>query len=213
MADLHRLRGAERKRVIGGLLERFDLVEAAVEPAASYSGGMRRKLDLAMTLVTRPDIVFLDEPTTGLDPRSRRTMWDIVRELTDDGATIFLTTQYLEEADQLADRIAVLDQGRIVAEGTPGELKRRVPGSHLRFRFADPMELAAAARVLPGSSPDDETLTLRVPGSAGTKSLRALLDRLDAHALEAEEVSIHTPDLDDVFLALTGHATQEADAR
>ncbi|MGW5105896.1 ATP-binding cassette domain-containing protein [Nocardia sp. NPDC004123] len=213
MADLHRLRGAARKQVVDTLLERFDLTESAREQAATYSGGMRRKLDLAMTLVTKPDIVFLDEPTTGLDPRSRRTMWEIVRELTSDGVTIFLTTQYLEEADQLADRIAVLDGGRIVAEGTPDELKRRVPGSYLQLRFTHLTELEAAARILPAATMDSEALTLQVPGNGGTKTLRALLDRLADHSVEAAEVSIHTPDLDDVFLALTGHATTEADAQ
>ncbi|MGW5455099.1 ATP-binding cassette domain-containing protein [Nocardia sp. NPDC003979] len=213
MADLHRLRGAAGKRVIADLLERFDLVESANKQAGSYSGGMRRKLDLAMTLVTKPRIIFLDEPTTGLDPRSRRTMWDMVRELTDEGVTIFLTTQYLEEADQLADKIAVLDQGRIVAEGTASELKRRIPGSHIKFRFSGAVELAAAARALADSVPDEDSLTLSVPGDGGTKNLRALMDRLTAHDLEADEVSIHTPDLDDVFLALTGRATQEAEAR
>ncbi|MGW2661009.1 ATP-binding cassette domain-containing protein [Nocardia tengchongensis] len=212
MADLHRLRGNESKQVVAGLLDRFELTESARKPASTYSGGMRRKLDLAMTLVTKPDIVFLDEPTTGLDPRSRRTMWDIVRELTSDGVTIFLTTQYLEEADQLADRIAVLDGGRIVAEGTPDELKRRVPGSYLQLRFRDSAQLDAAARILPGSTPDPEALTLQVPGDGGSNALRALLNRLADHSVEAEDVSIHTPDLDDVFLALTGHATTEADA-
>jgi ABC-2 type transport system ATP-binding protein len=213
MADIHRLRGAERKRVVTDLLERFELTESARKRAATYSGGMRRKLDLAMTLVTRPEIVFLDEPTTGLDPRSRRTMWEIVRGLTDQGVTIFLTTQYLEEADQLADRIAVLDQGRIVAEGTPGELKRQIPGSYIRLRFTRVSELDAASRVLPGSTRDDEALTLRVPGDGGSKSLRQVLDRLDESALEAAEVSVHTPDLDDVFLSLTGHATTEVTAQ
>nr|BFE82081.1 daunorubicin resistance protein DrrA family ABC transporter ATP-binding protein [Planobispora longispora] len=135
MADLLHLPKTEGRRITDRLLDRFDLVEAAGKPAASYSGGMRRKLDLAMTLVGGPQIIFLDEPTTGLDPRSRRTMWEIIRDLVADGATIFLTTQYLEEADQLADRIAVLDQGRLVAEGTAGELKRRIPGSHVRLRF------------------------------------------------------------------------------
>ncbi|MFI6957224.1 ATP-binding cassette domain-containing protein [Nocardia sp. NPDC050408] len=213
MADIHRLRGAEGKRVITELLERFDLVESARKRAVTYSGGMRRKLDLAMTLVTRPEIVFLDEPTTGLDPRSRRTMWEIVRDLTSDGVTIFLTTQYLEEADQLADRIAVLDQGRIVAEGTPDDLKRQLPGSHIRLRFTTVTELDAAARILPGSTRDDEALTLRVPGDGGTKSLRHLLDRLAEISIDADEVSVHTPDLDDVFLSLTGHATTGANAQ
>jgi ABC-2 type transport system ATP-binding protein len=178
--------------------------------AATYSGGMRRKLDLAMTLVTRPQIIFLDEPTTGLDPRSRRTMWNIIRELVAEGVTVFLTTQYLEEADQLADRIAVLDQGHLVAEGTPGELKRQVPGSHVRLRFSDVIVLDAAARVLTGSTADDAALTLRVPSDGGVKSLRALLDRLDEHSIDVEEFSVHTPDLDDVFLTLTGRASTEA---
>ncbi|MEV0295943.1 ATP-binding cassette domain-containing protein [Nocardia sp. NPDC050710] len=212
MADIHRLRGAEGNRVITELLERFDLAESAQKRAATYSGGMRRKLDLAMTLVSRPDIIFLDEPTTGLDPRSRRTMWDIVRELTADGVTIFLTTQYLEEADQLADRIAVLDQGRIVAEGTAADLKRRIPGSHIRLRFTHATELDAAARILPDATRDDEALTLRVPGDGDTKFLRGLLNRLAEDSVEAAEVSVHTPDLDDVFLALTGHATTEVNA-
>ena len=209
MADLHHLRAGEGRRTVTSLLERFDLVESAQKMAATYSGGMRRKLDLAMTLVTRPHIIFLDEPTTGLDPRSRRTMWNIVRELVADGVTIFLTSQYLEEADQLADRIAVLDQGRIVAEGTPDELKRQVPGSHVQLRFTTIMELGTAARILNGSTRDDAALTLRIPGNGGTKSLRALLNRLDEHSIEAEEISVHTPDLDDVFLALTGHASTE----
>jgi ABC-2 type transport system ATP-binding protein len=213
MADLHHLRPDESKQVITALLERFDLVESAQKLVSTYSGGMSRKLDLAMTLVTRPQIIFLDEPTTGLDPRSRRTMWKIVRELVADGVTIFLTTQYLEEADQLADRIAVLDQGHLVAEGTPGELKRQVPGSHVRLRFADAARLHAAARVLTGSTPDDENLTLRVPSDGGVKSLRTLLDRLDEYAIDVEEFSVHTPDLDDVFLALTGHSSMEVIAK
>jgi len=210
MADLQHLGSREGKRVVEHLLNRFDLTESARKTAATYSGGMRRKLDLAMTLVGRPRIIFLDEPTTGLDPRSRRTMWDIVRELVTDGLTIFLTTQYLEEADQLADRIAVLDQGKLVAEGTPGELKRQISGSHVRLRFADALRLDAAARILPGSTPDAESLALRVPSDGGVKSLRSLLDRLDEYAIDVEEFSVHTPDLDDVFLALTGHASTEA---
>jgi ABC-2 type transport system ATP-binding protein len=204
MVDLNR-GVTDGGRVVGELLERFELSESAGKPASTYSGGMRRKLDLAMTLVGNPRIVFLDEPTTGLDPRSRRTMWSIVRDLVADGVTIFLTTQYLEEADQLADRIAVLDQGRLVAQGTPDELKRQLPGTHVRLRFASVAELDAAARILADSTRDDEALALRVPSDGGTKSLRGLLDRLDEYSLSAEEFSVHTPDLDDVFLALTGH--------
>jgi ABC-2 type transport system ATP-binding protein len=206
MVDLNRRGGG--KNTVAELLERFDLTEAARKPASTYSGGMRRKLDLAMTLVGRPRIIFLDEPTTGLDPRSRRTMWAIIRDLVADGVTVFLTTQYLEEADQLADRIAVLDQGRLVAQGTADELKRRIPGTHVRLRFTTAGELDAAARILTDASRDDEAMALRVPSDGGTKSLRSLLDRLDEYALSAEELSVHTPDLDDVFLALTGHATE-----
>ena len=198
------------KRIVAELLERFDLVESAQKLVTTYSGGMRRKLDLAMTLVGNPRIIFLDEPTTGLDPRSRRTMWSIIRELVADGVTVFLTTQYLEEADQLADRIAVLDRGRLVAQGTPDELKRRIPGTHVRLRFSSAAELDTAARIIADSTRDDEALTLRVPGDGGTKSLRALLDRLDEYSVGAEEFSVHTPDLDDVFLALTGHGTEVA---
>ena len=213
MADLKRVGSGESRQVITELLERFDLAESAQKLVSAYSGGMRRKLDLAMTLVGNPQIIFLDEPTTGLDPRSRRTMWDIIRELVADGVTIFLTTQYLEEADRLADRIAVLDQGRLVAQGTPSELKRQVPGSHIRLRFTNVLELDAAARVLTGSTRDDEDLALRVPSDGGVKSLRALLGQLDEHSINPEEFSVHTPDLDDVFLALTGHANTEVNAQ
>lgn len=213
MADLLHLPRAEGQRTADRLLDRFDLVDAASKRAASYSGGMRRKLDLAMTLVGTPQVTFLDEPTTGLDPRSRRTMWEIIRELVADGMTIFLTTQYLEEADELADRIAVLDQGRLLAEGTAEQLKRRVAGSHVRLRFADRYELDVAGRVLHESTRDDEELTLRVPGDGGVKSLRALLARLDEHSIEVEELSVQTADLDDVFLTLTGDANKETNAR
>ncbi|HWD77517.1 MAG TPA: ATP-binding cassette domain-containing protein [Kribbella sp.] len=201
------------QRIVGNLLERFDLVESADKQAATYSGGMRRKLDLAMTLVGDPQIIFLDEPTTGLDPRSRRTMWTIIRELLADGVTIFLTTQYLDEADQLADRIAVLDKGRLVAEGTPEELKRRLPGTHVRFRFGSVEDLDTAARIFPDATRDDDALALRVPSDGGTRSVRTLLDRLDEYSLNADEFSVNTPDLDDVFLALTGHDTAEVVAK
>jgi ABC-2 type transport system ATP-binding protein len=209
MADLRHLGRREGRRRAAELLERFDLVEAARKPAASYSGGMRRRLDLAMGLVGDPRIVFLDEPTTGLDPRSRRTMWEIIRDLVAGGVTIFLTTQYLEEADELADRIALLDHGRLVAEGTPDELKRRIPGGHISLRFAYPDALESAAGVLEAVARDDEALTLQVPSDGSVKSLRALLDRLDGAAVEVDSLSVHTPDLDDVFLALTGQPDKQ----
>ncbi|WP_431875540.1 ATP-binding cassette domain-containing protein [Micromonospora marina] len=212
MVDLNRRVTGDGRRIVAGLLDRFELTASADKPASTYSGGMRRKLDLAMTLVGDPKIIFLDEPTTGLDPRSRRTMWSIVRDLVADGVTVFLTTQYLEEADQLADRVAVLDRGRLVAQGTPEELKRLVPGTHVRLRFATAADLDAAAGVFPEAARDDDALALRVPADGGTKSLRAVLDRLDEHSLSAEGCSVHTPDLDDVFLALTGHPT-EVDAK
>ena len=204
MADLRHLgRAAGRRRVVE-LLEHFELTEAADKPLSTYSGGMRRRLDLAMTLVTLPRVIFLDEPTTGLDPRSRRTMWKLIRELASDGVTILLTTQYLDEADQLADRIAVLDQGRVVAEGTPAELKSRVPGGHLRLQFADLQLLRAAADLLPAAAAAPDQLTLQVPAHGTVGSLRDLLDRLHAAALDVESLTIHSPDLDDVFFAVTG---------
>ncbi|MFG2106007.1 ATP-binding cassette domain-containing protein [Micromonospora chersina] len=213
MAALKGLRPGESKLVVDDLLERFDLAESAQKMAATYSGGMRRKLDLAMTLVGKPRIIFLDEPTTGLDPRSRRTMWDIIRGLVAEGVTIFLTTQYLEEADRIADRIAVLDQGKLVAQGTPAELKRQIPGSHVRLRFAGDLELDSAMRVLTDATRDDEEdLILRVPSDGGARSLRALLAQLDTHSIEVEEFSVHTPDLDDVFLALTGRTSTKVNA-
>lgn len=204
MARLRHLGAKRSKTRVAELLEQFDLTEAARKPLATYSGGMRRRLDLAMTLVSTPSVIFLDEPTTGLDPRSRHTMWDIVRGLVADGTTVLLTTQHLEEADELATRIAVLDGGRIVAEGTPEELKRLVPGGHIRLRFADAAALDAAARLLDEPTRDDAGLAITVPSDGGVRALRTVLDRLDAANVEVDDLSIHTPDLDDVFFALTG---------
>jgi len=204
MADLHHLPKAEGRRVAADLLARFDLTEAAKKPASTYSGGMKRRLDIAMTLVGSPRIIFLDEPTTGLDPRSRHSMWQIIRELVTGGVTVFLTTQYLEEADELADRIAVLHNGVIAAEGTAEELKRLVPGGHVRLRFTDPAAYRSAADALAEGARDDESLTLLVPSDGSQRALRSVLDRLDAAGVEADSLTVHTPDLDDVFFALTG---------
>ncbi|MFI1507839.1 ATP-binding cassette domain-containing protein [Streptomyces sp. NPDC020597] len=206
MADLHHLPRREGRRVATELLERFDLAEAAGKPASTYSGGMKRRLDIAMTLVGDPRIIFLDEPTTGLDPRSRHTMWQIIRELVADGVTVFLTTQYLQEADELADRIAVLNDGRIAAEGTADELKRMIPGGHVRLRFTEPAAYRSAASALSDATRDDEALALRIPGDGSQRELRSLLDRLDSAGVEADELTVHTPDLDDVFFALTAPA-------
>ncbi|MFC8668842.1 ATP-binding cassette domain-containing protein [Streptomyces sp. NPDC057199] len=207
MADLHHLSKQEGRQVTAELLERFDLVEAAKKPASTYSGGMKRRLDIAMTLVGNPRIIFLDEPTTGLDPRSRHNMWQIIRELVTGGVTVFLTTQYLEEADELADRIAVLNDGRIAAEGTAEELKRLIPGGHVRLRFDDPDTYQTAALALRESTRDDEALSLQIPSDGSQRELRSILDWLDAAGIEADELTVHTPDLDDVFFALTGPAS------
>ncbi|MEV6873040.1 ATP-binding cassette domain-containing protein [Amycolatopsis sp. NPDC051128] len=207
MADLLHLDRAGGRRRVAELLDRFELTDAAAKLASTYSGGMRRRLDLAMTLVGEPRVIFLDEPTTGLDPRSRHVMWQTVRDLVAGGVTIFLTTQYLEEADELADRIAVLDRGEIVAEGTAKDLKRSVPGGHVRLQFRDLAELDAAARAFGEGRRDDEAFTLQVPGDGGVRALRVVLDRLEGAGIDAGELSVHTPDLDDVFFALTGHST------
>ncbi len=204
MARLRHLGPKRSKQRVAELLEQFDLVEAARKPLATYSGGMQRRLDLAMTLVATPSVIFLDEPTTGLDPRSRHTMWDIVRHLVSEGTTVLLTTQYLEEADELANRIAVLDDGRIVADGTPDELKRLVPGEHIRLRFTDAAALDAAEQLLADSARDDSGLALTVPSNGGAGMVRSVLSRLDSAGIEVDDLSIHTPDLDDVFFALTG---------
>ena len=249
MADLHHLSRSEGRRTTAELLERFNLTEAARKPASTYSGGMKRRLDIAMTLVGNPRIIFLDEPTTGLDPRSRHNTWGIIRELVSGGVTVFLTTQYLEEADELADRIAVLSDGKIAAEGTSDELKRLIPGGHLRLRFADPAAYQSAVLALSEATNDDEalalqasgdgsrrelrsildwldssgfalrevtrddeSLALKIPSDGSQRELRSILDWLDATNIEADELTVHTPDLDDVFFALTGGTNQPKEA-
>ncbi|MET4922516.1 ATP-binding cassette domain-containing protein [Streptomyces sp. PSRA5] len=212
MADLGHLDRHRARSAAGRLLERFDLAEAADRRAATYSGGMKRRLDLAMTLVPGPRLIFLDEPTTGLDPRSRRDLWGIVRELVADRVTVFLTTQYLEEADQLADRIGVLDGGRLVADGTAAELKRLVPGGHVQLQATDREQVAVLASRLPDASPNAETLTVTLPYDGSLTALRRVLDRIDDDGAVAG-LAVHTPDLDDVFLALTGRPTTHDPSR
>ncbi|WP_067694954.1 ATP-binding cassette domain-containing protein [Nocardia jejuensis] len=209
MGDLNHLPRSESLGLAEELLRRFDLADAADKVASAYSGGMTRRLDIAMTLVGDPRIIFLDEPTTGLDPRSRRVMWDIIRDLVAGGVTIFLTTQYLDEADQLADRIAVLHQGRLVAEGTADQLKRLVPGGYIRLDFTERADLESVARAFGGAAQVNGDLTLAIPSDGGVRAVREVLDRLDAVGIEPDGLSVHTPDLDDVFLALTGAPDQE----
>jgi ABC-2 type transport system ATP-binding protein len=204
MARLHHFSRRRARSRAAELLAEFDLVDAGHRRAGTYSGGMKRRLDLAASMVVRPKLLFLDEPSTGLDPRSREQLWATVRALVDDGVTILLTTQYLDEADQLADRIAVLDQGRIVAEGTPTELKSRMPGGHVLLHFAAPDPLHSAAELLETAAPDEDHLVLQVPADGSVDSLRELLDELHRAHIDVERLSIHTPDLDDVFLAVTG---------
>ncbi|MEU9255685.1 ATP-binding cassette domain-containing protein [Streptomyces sp. NPDC048270] len=187
------------------LLDRFGLAEAAGRTAKTYSGGMRRRLDLAAGLVSRPEVIFLDEPTTGLDPRSRQDLWDLVRELRADGTTVLLTTQYLEEADRLADRVAVLADGRIAAEGTPAALKSRVAGHRLDLTMATRAAYEALAARAVHLAPDELTLGLPTDGSAA--HVRALLDELDPDRTAVDRFTVRGATLDDVFLTLTGAAT------
>ncbi|MCW4353618.1 ATP-binding cassette domain-containing protein [Hoyosella sp. YIM 151337] len=213
MSDLLHLPRRAGKNRAQELLEQFDLLDAADRTSSTFSGGMLRRLDLAMTLMGNPEILFLDEPTTGLDPRSRRAMWDIIRMLVTQGTTVFLTTQYLEEADQLANQIAVLDNGRIVAAGTPSELKRLVPGGHIKLEFSSSSDLEAAAVSFSRAVRDEEALTLSVASDGGVASLRNVLDQLSDAGVEPDGISVHTPDLDDVFLTLTGHTAEKETTR
>jgi ABC-2 type transport system ATP-binding protein len=187
------------------LLARFDLEDAGRRTAVTYSGGMRRRLDLAVSLVAQPTVLFLDEPTTGLDPRSRQTMWSVIGELIGGGVTVFLTTQYLEEADRLADRIAVIDGGRVVAEGSPAQLKQRVAGPRLQLTLADAPAFDAVVSLVGdraiGPDPTTRTLGLATDGSA--REVRALLDQLDPSGDAIASFAVHNSTLDDVFLALT----------
>ena len=211
----HLPRSQARKRA-GELLERFDLLGAASRLVKTYSGGMRRRLDLAASLIFSPPVLFLDEPTTGLDPRSRLAMWDIIAELVAGGTTLLLTTQYLDEADRLADRIAVVDAGRVIAEGTADELKARVGGERLEVVPTEAVDLDVTARVLDvyahgGVRVDAERRHASATVEGGARLLAAVVGDLDAAGVQLDDLSLHRPTLDDVFLALTGHAAEPTD--
>jgi ABC-2 type transport system ATP-binding protein len=210
MGRLFRLGRAESRRRAAALLERFDLVEAGQRRVATYSGGLRRRLDLAASLIGEPAVIFLDEPTTGLDPRSRQGMWDVITGLVGSGVTVFLTTQYLEEADRLADRIALLDGGRVVAEGTPTELKQRIAEQRLDLTLADGEAFDNAARLLGGRAivHDPARCLLGVATDGSAAHIRTLLDEVDPGRAGVTRFAVHTATLDDVFLALTGHPAQ-----
>jgi ABC-2 type transport system ATP-binding protein len=210
---LYHLSAADTNRRTEELLEEFGLKEAADRPAKTYSGGMSRRLDLALSLIASPPVIFLDEPTTGLDPRSRMVMWDIIKRLVQGGSTILLTTQYLEEADQLANRIAVIDGGKVIAEGTADELKDRVGKERIELTFESVSLLKKAAKMF-----DDEPLqidesrrTLSIANDGGVHKLKVLLEKLENQKIKVEGLSLHKPTLDDVFLHLTGHATEQAE--
>ncbi|WP_329381136.1 ATP-binding cassette domain-containing protein [Streptomyces sp. NBC_01351] len=204
MGRLRGLRPRAARARADELLERFGLTEAADRTAKTYSGGMRRRLDLAASLVSRPEVIFLDEPTTGLDPRSRQDLWDLVRELRADGTTVLLTTQYLEEADRLADRVAVLADGRVAAEGTPAELKSRVDGHRLDLTLTDLAAYEALRDRAVHLDPEELVLGLATDGSAA--HVRALLDEIDPDRTAVDRFAVRTATLDDVYLALTGAA-------
>ncbi|MGY1720889.1 ATP-binding cassette domain-containing protein [Blastococcus sp. SYSU DS0753] len=211
---LYRLGKAESRKRAGELLERFDLSAAAGRPAKTYSGGMRRRLDIAASLIARPRVLFLDEPTTGLDPRSRLAMWEFIADLAGGGTTILLTTQYLEEADRLADRMVVIDRGRVIARGTADELKAQVGGQRLELTVTDAAvlpDVVARLRPLAVEDPvvDVPARRLSLPVSGGAEVLAEALRRLDGRIPEIFDVGLRRPDLDDVFLALTGRAAEE----
>jgi ABC-2 type transport system ATP-binding protein len=212
---LYHLRGAEARRRADEMLERFELTDAAARTVKTYSGGMRRRLDLGASLIGGPQVLFLDEPTTGLDPRSRYALWDVIRELVNDGTTLLLTTQYLEEADRLADRISVIDLGRVIAEGTSDELKSRVGGDLLALRVADRAAAGTAAEAIAGlgtGAPQvvPESGEVSLPVAEGASILVEAVRRLDAAGVELSDLALRRPTLDDVFLALTGHAAEAA---
>lgn len=211
MGRLYRLSSADVARRTRELLEQVDLIEASKRPVRTYSGGMKRRLDLAMSLIAAPPIIFLDEPTTGLDPRSRMAMWDMIKQLAKSGTTILLTTQYMEEADQLADRIVVIDGGTVIAEGTADSLKARVGSDRLELVIAKGSSYEKARQIIDDKSlqADPERRAFSVASKGGVKKLKDMLQQLEAANINVESVSLHRPTLDDVFLTLTGHAATQ----
>jgi len=212
MGRLYRLSIADTRRRAQQLLTLFDLQDASKRSVKTYSGGMRRKLDLAMSMVASPPILFLDEPTTGLDPRSRIAMWDTIKLLAKSGVTILLTTQYMDEADHLADNIVVIDDGKVIAEGTSDELKSKVGSDRLELTIGQKSSFEKAKQAVDGDGlkADSERRVLSISSTGGISTLRGALDRLEKAKIDVESISLHRPTLDDVFLSLTGHAaTQE----
>ncbi len=213
---LYRLSTPETKRRTSELLEQFDLVEASSRPVKTYSGGMKRRIDLAMSLISSPPVIFLDEPTTGLDPRSRLTMWKIIKNLAAQGTTILLTTQHMDEADNLADRIIVIDNGKVIAEGTSDTLKKRVGTDRLELTIKSEKDFEKAQKVIGGEAlkVDRDAGTISIATKGGAHELRQVLERMENANVEIGNVSLHRPTLDDVFLTLTGHtATKEVEVK
>jgi ABC-2 type transport system ATP-binding protein len=208
---LYRMSKSQARRRTAELLQEFDLVEASKRPVKTYSGGMRRRLDLAMSLIASPPIIFLDEPTTGLDPRSRQVMWEIIRRLVKEGTTILLTTQYMEEADQLAQEIVVIDEGKVIATGTPAQLKAKVGSDRLELAIAKKSNFEAARKAITAKdvqiNPEQRIISLATKG--GVKDLKTVLAQLDDAGVEVESVELRRPTLDDVFLSLTGHRAEK----
>nr|AIA11787.1 daunorubicin resistance ABC transporter, ATP-binding protein [uncultured bacterium] len=215
MGRLYRLSKKDTKRRTAELLEQVDLIEASKRPVKTYSGGMKRRIDMAMSLIASPPVLFLDEPTTGLDPRSRAGMWDLIRKLSDSGTTILLTTQYMDEADQLADDIVVIDNGKVIAEGTSTELKAKVGSDRLELTISSKSDFSTAVSAVKGEKAeiDEEARTISVVASkSGVQKLKQVLQKLDTAKIQVDNVSLHRPTLDDVFMSLTGHTTVKAEA-
>ncbi|WP_112469236.1 ATP-binding cassette domain-containing protein [Streptomyces triticisoli] len=213
---LYQMRAGAAKTRAAELLEQFNLADAADRPAKTYSGGMRRRLDLAAALVVSPPVMFMDEPTTGLDPRNRQQLWDVIKQLVSGGTTLLLTTQYLEEADHLAHEIAVVDHGRVIARGTSDQLKARTGGERVEVVVHDREHISTACEVLRGfgkgdTAVEEHTRKLTVPVTGGAKLLAEIIRELDARGIEIDDIGLRRPTLDDVFLSLTGHVAEATD--